>query len=119
MGIETIRCVIAGIPQNLLADIVQSVAEESGVIEVVDRVNSVADIPAVLSRLQVDVLILGMKNIVLPNLDFMLKGCHSELPIVGLGDDGRRLAVYLDNAGKDEILNILSALRRPGREVEP
>jgi len=110
------RCVIAGMQQNLLADIVQRVAEESGTVEVVERLSSVAEVPRVLSRKQVDVLILGVRNIALPWGDLGEREGAAKLPIIGLGDDGRRLAVYLDNASKNQILGIIAALSRCDRE---
>jgi hypothetical protein len=37
-----------------------------------------------------------------------------DLPIVGLVDDGRRLAVYLNNVGKNDILQIIRTIGRNG-----
>lgn len=107
---KCVRCLIADIPQQLLADIVQNIAKESGLIEVVDQVSSVADIPAVIANKPVDVLILGMKNTELPSLCVDLMNRISHLLVIGLVDDGRRLAVYLNNVGRTDILRIIRTL---------
>lgn len=113
---QSVRCLIADIPQLVLADIVQNLAEESSDIEVVDRVNSIDDIWSVIARTPVDVLILGMKNTVLPRMCVDVMQRFSNLAIVGLVDDGRQLAVYMDNVGSSDVLRILRALRRTNEE---
>ena len=113
---ESVRCLIADISQRVLADIVQKLAEESSDIEVVDRVNSVDEIPFVIAKNPVDVIILGMKNSVLPKMYVDIMKTISNLAIVGLVDDGRQLAVYIDNVGKNDILKIIRALRRSNKE---
>jgi DNA-binding NarL/FixJ family response regulator len=113
---QSVRCLIADIPQLVLADIVRNLAEESSDIEVVDSVNSIEDIWSVIARTPVDVLILGMKNTVLPRMYVDVMQRFSNLAIVGLVDDGRQLAVYMDNVGSSDILRILRALRRTSGE---
>jgi len=113
---KRVRCLIADLPQQLLADIVQNMAEESGLIEVVDQVSSIADIPTVIASKPVDVLMLGMKNTELPSLCVDLMNRISGLHIIGLVDDGRRLAVYLNNVGRTDVLRIIRALPTLNRE---
>lgn len=114
---DGVRCVIADIPQRLLADIVQNMADESGIFEVVDRVNSLSELPAVVARQPVDVLIMGMDNTMLPKLGIEIMRAVPNLPIVALVDDGRRMAVYLDNVGKNDLLRIVRALRPGGTDA--
>lgn len=112
----SVRCLIADMPQMVLADIVRNLAEECSDIEVVGRVNSLEDVLTATGHDPVDVLITGMQNTALPHmyLDIMKK--ITNLAVVGLVDDGRQLAVYLDNVGKNDILKILRVLRRSNRE---
>ena len=105
---ENIRCIIANMPHQILVDIVENMAQESGVIEVVDRVTSINDIPTAISQNPADLLILGMKSSELPEPCLSILDRSSDLSILGLIDDGRKLAIYLNNFGKNDILKIIS-----------
>ncbi len=109
---ENVRCVIANMPRQLLVDIVENMIEESGDIEVVGRVNNIGEIPSVIETSSVDLLVLGMKSSELPESCLSFLDSKLNLTIVGLVDDGRRLAVYLDNVGKNDILKIIRILHR-------
>ena len=85
-------------------------------IEVVDRVSSIEEIYPVIATNAVDVLTLGMKNTVLRSLCVDIMDRISNLAIVGLINDSRQLAVYLDNLGKNNLLKIIRVLRRSNRE---
>jgi hypothetical protein len=111
---ESIRCVIANMPQQMLVDIVENMAAESGILEVVERVKSINEIPSAIAKNPVDLLILGMKGSELPELCANILNRSKDLPILGLVDDGRRLAMYLNNVSKDDILGILGTLHRKG-----
>ena len=111
-----IRCIIANMPQQLLVDIVENMAEESGVIEIVERVTSIREIPTVLAQNPADLLILGMKSNQLPEPCLSIMNRSSDLPILGLVDDGRRLAIYLNNFGKNDILKVISTLHQKSAE---
>ena len=110
---DKVRCVIAEMPQKLLADIVQNMVEDSGVIEVVSRIDGSAEISSEIATHSADVLILGMKSEQIPCFCTDIMNRNFNLSVVGLVDDGRRLAVYLDNIGKDDILRIVKALHPP------
>ena len=107
---ETLHCLIADIPQIVLADIVQRITEENHNIEVVKRVPKIEDVPAILSRQDIDVLILGMKSNIYPRACRDILKNYSDLLIVGLVDDGRRAAIYMDDVGSNEIVKIIRTL---------
>lgn len=107
---ENIRCLIADIPQQVLADIVQSITNECKAAEVVDRINGVENLQLAVKENSIDVVILGMKNNVLPRQCSELMEQFANLMVIGLIDDGRRAAVYLDNIGTKEIVHIISTL---------
>ncbi len=113
---ENIRCILANMPHQMLVDIVENMAQESGVIEIVDRVSSISDIPTVIPRNPADLLILGMRSNELPEPCLRILDRSSYLPILGLVDDGRKLAIYLNDFGKNDILNIIRALHRKPTE---
>lgn len=113
---ENIRCIIANMPHQMLVDIVENMAQESGVIDIVDRVTSISEIPSVISQNPADLLILGMKSNELPEPCLSILERNSDLPILGLVDDGRKLAIYLNNFGKNDILKIISTLHRKSTE---
>jgi hypothetical protein len=108
--VETLHCLIADIPQIVLADIVQRITEENKNIEVVERVPSIEDVPAILSRQDIDVLILGMKSNICPLACKDILKKYSDLLIVGLVDDGRQAAIYIDDVGSNEIVKIIRTL---------
>ncbi len=109
---ENLRCLIADIPQLMLADIVHRVAEANEDIEVIDRLTNIDDIPKVIKQQSIDVLILGIKNIVLPQVCSDVLDRDSNILVVGLVDDGRRAAVYIDDIGGNEIIKIIRTLGR-------
>ena len=107
---ETLHCLMADIPQVVLADIVQRITEENYNIEVVKRVPNIEDVPAVLSRQNIDVLILGMKSNTSPRTYRDILNKFSDLLIVGLVDDGRLAVIYMDDVGSNEIVKIIRTL---------
>jgi spore coat polysaccharide biosynthesis protein SpsF (cytidylyltransferase family) len=109
---ETVRCLIADMPQMVLADIVQKLTEESNDIEVVDRVDNLEDAFAALIETQANVLISGAKNTQVPERFTDILKKFSGLSIVCLAEDGRQLSVHLDDVGTKDIVTILRALRR-------
>ena len=109
---ETIHCLIADIPQVVLADIVQRITEENQNIEVVKRVPNIEDVPAILSEQDIDVLILGMKSNTSLQAYRDILNNFSDLLIVGLVDDGRLVAIYMDDVGVDEMLKIITSYAR-------
>jgi hypothetical protein len=118
---QSVRCVIANIPHEILADIVQNLVAISSRIEIVERVQSIGEVPAVLRREPVDALILGMDDLwspaSVPAWPKQLQG----LPIVGLDNDGRRLIVYLNDVGGSDLVKIIEALptndKPPGNDL--
>ena len=112
---DNVRCLIADMPQLLLADIVQNLADACSDIEVIGHVDTMDDITSVIAANPVDVLILGMDDAVLPALCVEMMRRVSNLAILGLVDDGRQLAVYLNDVGKNDILKILRSLPRANR----
>ncbi len=109
---EKIRCLISDIPQQILADIVQRIAKECKEIEVVDHtnINGIEELNHVVNKYSIDVLIMGMKDNVLPTIYSELMGQIKNLMIIGLIDDGRRAVVYLNNIGKKDIVHIITTL---------
>lgn len=107
-----LHCLIADIPQAVLVDIVQRVAEESENIKVVDRVSDLAELPAILASRPIDVLIVGMERFTIPQIcnDMMKK--FSNLLVVGLVDDGRMAAIYLNEISSGEVTDIINVLGR-------
>ena len=111
---DNVRCLIADMPQLMLADIVQTMAEENECIEVIDRVSNNKDLPEIIKKKSIDVLILGLKNNQLPSICNDVLNSTSNLLVVGLVDEGRRATIYLDDIGGNEIVKIIKTLgRRP------
>jgi len=109
---ENIRCLIADIPQVILADIMQKLTEDNNGTEVVERVSDLNDLPLTIKNKSINVLILGMQNNVFPQIceDVLINA--PELLVVGLVNDGRRAAIYMDDVGKNDITNIIGTMGR-------
>ena len=111
---ESVRCLIADIPQVVLADIVQRLAEENTDTEVVERVSDMDDLPLIIKNKSINVLVLGMKNNVFPQVCEDVLTNEPELMVVGLVNDGRRAAIYMDDVSKSEIINIIGTMGKRG-----
>ncbi len=107
-----LHCLIADIPQAMLVDIVQRIVEETGNIRVVDRIPDLAELPAALARQPVDVLVVGMEKFKFPQVCSEMLQKFSNLLVVGLIDDGRMAAVYVNDISATEVANIIRILGR-------
>jgi len=65
------------------------------------------DATAFIARNSVDVLIVGMDKTALPSSSVDIMNETSNLAIVGLVDDGRQLAAYLNNIGNQDIIRTI------------
>jgi len=108
--VETLRCLISDIPQKLLSDIVLGITQQHENIEVVDRVSDRKELNSILKQQPIDVLILGLKTNCFPEYCRDILDKFSDLLIVGLIDDGRMAAVYLDDVRSHEIIKIIRAV---------
>lgn len=111
---ETLRCLISDIPQKLLSDIILGITQQHENIEVVDRVSDSKDLNSILKQESIDVLILGLKTNCFPEFCKDLLDRFSDLLIVGLIDDGRMAAVYLDDVRSHEIIKIICTFGKRG-----
>lgn len=107
---QKVRCVIACSSQHMLADIVENTIKESGFIDMVERVNDTMALDAVVARTKADVLILGLESHEFVRVCAQVMGQIANILVIGLVDDGRRLAVVLDNTGSSDIPNIIRTL---------
>ena len=78
-------------------------------IEVVDRIAGREELHSILNRQSIDVLILGLNQncYCFPDFCKELLNQFSDLLIVGLCDDGRKAAVYLDDVSSREIIKVI------------
>ena len=105
-----LQCLIADMPQAILGDILERTAEKAGNIEVVDRISSVDQLPEALAQNSIDVLIVGMETITVPQFYSDLLHRFSNLLVVGLVDDGRSAAVFVNDISSDEITGLINLL---------
>jgi hypothetical protein len=108
--VETLRCLVSNIPQNLLSDIILDITQQHKHIEVVGRVTGTGDLPVLIQKESVDVLLIGMEKNMLPQVCNEVLEKVSNLLIVGLVDDGRSAAIYINNVGASEIAELISTL---------
>jgi len=110
--VETLRCLISDIPHKLLSDIILRITQEHENIEVVDRIADSKELDSILKKQSIDVLILGLKKNCFPDFCREILDKFSDLLIVGLFDDGRLAAVYLDDVSSHEIIKIIRTFGR-------
>ncbi len=107
---KSIQCLIANIPQKILVEIVQKLLEADGDIKVIKHDMTVEDLPQFIDRQAVDLLIIGMKTFDLPTVcnDLLLR--YSNLMILGIVEDGRRVAVYFNDVASQDLTNLVNLL---------
>ncbi len=111
---EPLRCLLADIPQKVLADIVHTVTHQNENIEVVGRLEDLSGLTETLQEEVVDVLILGEQNNPPRNLYTELVEQFPGLLVIGLVDDGRIVAMYMSNVGSNQLVDAIVLLSRLG-----
>lgn len=104
---KTLRCLIADIPQKLLADILQTVTEQNDNVEVVGRLSGLDGLTENIQEQAVDVLILGVHKKTSHYLCLELLEKFPELLIIALVDDGRVSVIYLSNPGSNQLVDAI------------
>lgn len=104
---ENIRCLIAGIPHIIFADIVQKITEMRPGIEVVDRVSSINNLSQVVKEHAVDVLIFGMEeNSISQSLKDIFE-MSPEIVTIGVLDDGRNICMCVSDVSPNGLIDLL------------
>lgn len=104
---KPLRCLIADIPQKVLADIVQTLTQQDKNIEMVGRMNGADDIDDIVERQAIDVLISGMEKSTAQTACCQFMEKFPDLLIIGLLDDGRMAVACMGSLGKDDLLNLI------------
>lgn len=107
---KPLRCLIADIPQKVLADILERVTEEVEDIKVVGQVLGMDEVSHYLNRHKIDVLILGMH---VESSNLFCREILRQFPnllIVGLVDDGRMAVVCLGDVGSHQLVRAITVL---------
>ena len=105
-----LQCLIADMPQAILVDILKRSAAQSAHIEVLDRIFNMDEVPDALAQNPIDVLIVGMERYVVPEIYYDLMSRHANLLVVGLIDDGRTAAFFVNDIGSDEMADLITLL---------
>lgn len=108
---ETIRCLIAGIPHKLLSDIVCEISNNEIGLEVVRYVTNVEDISEFINDNTVDVIFLIIQEDKLSTICNELIKKIPDLVIVGLVDDGRRACIYSNDVGVSWLMNVIKTYK--------
>jgi hypothetical protein len=108
--VKSIQCLIANIPQKILAEIVQNLLEADGDIEVLNHAMSIEDLPQVVDQQKITLLIVGMKTFDLPTVCEELLLRYSNLVILGMVEDGRKVAAYFNDVASQDLTNLVNLL---------
>lgn len=104
---KTLRCLISNIPQKLLSDIVLGTAQQQTDIEVIGDVDADSNLPALVKEKSVDLLLIGIEKNALPQAFNELLDSNPGLLIVGLVDDGRSAAIFVNDIGAGELDDVI------------
>lgn len=110
---EKLRCVIAEMSHQMLADIIHSSVENSGIVEVVARLDGANKLADKIAQYHVDVLILGIAAADFNSVSDEILQQIPDLLIIGLVNDGRRLTMMMNDVGHLDIPNLIEVLRFP------
>ncbi len=111
---EPLRCLLADIPQKVLADIVQTLTRQDENIEVVGQMPGFDGVTGMLEQQAIDVLVMGMEKNMAQAACCQLIQKFPKLLVVGLVDDGRLAVTCMANVGKDDLLNVIQLKRGDG-----
>ena len=106
---ENFRCVIADIAHFMLADIVQRITEQHLKVEYFNNIED-GTISALVQQNDVDVVLTSFESLELPKFcNDLLEEC-SDIAVVGLVEDGRRICICVDDAGPHELIELIRAV---------
>ncbi|MCP4494553.1 MAG: hypothetical protein GY820_45725 [Gammaproteobacteria bacterium] len=111
---EPLRCLLADIPQKVLADIVHTLTQQDQSIEVVGQMQGLDGVIDIIEQRAIEVLIVSMRKNTSQTLCSQIMEKFPDLLVVGLVDDGRMAVTYMGNVGKNDLLNVIH-LKRGGR----
>jgi DNA-binding NarL/FixJ family response regulator len=101
---------IADIPQKILADIVQRVTQQSEKIDVIGQVSNIDDVPGIIGRENIDVLIMDMRDSTPHQFCRDILKKFPGLLVVGLVDDGRMAVACLADVSSRQLVTIINSL---------
>ncbi len=105
-----IRCLIADIPQIMLADVIRKITEKQSGIEFVELTHEGEDIPRFVKDHGVDVVILGKSAL---SVSGTLNGIFEASPqviAVSILEDGNRVCFCVEDVGPKELTDLLSVV---------
>lgn len=106
---ESVRCIIADMPHNLLADIIQKITDSRPDIEVVGRVDQNTNLSELLEEQEADVVMLNMDDINLSEQLSRVFKMQPQVIAVGVVSDAKRICVCVDDMGPDDFMSLVKA----------
>lgn len=116
---KSTRVLVAGLP-TLLREIVEQIAAMHH-MEVISSHPQRSCLRQELRDEPADVVVLGLAESEVPDVCSQILDEFPGTTVVGLGADGRRTSLYVDDLGPDEFLDTVRGLRRgiAGRRHPP
>ena len=105
---ESIRCVIEDISNIMLADIVHRISEQNLNVEFLQNIHD-NNLSTLVREHAVDVVVTGFDNKDIPMVCNQLLEEFHDVAIVGLIEDGRRMCIYIDDAGPRELIELIQS----------
>lgn len=105
---KTLRCLISNVPQKLLSSIILGTAQQHMNIDIVGDVSADDDLSALVNKESVDMLLIGLERNMLPRICKEMLDIDPNLLIIGLVDDGRGAAIFVNDIGAGELEELIS-----------
>ena len=103
---KKIRCVIAGVSHIMLADIMNHIAEQNLNIELINNIEE-GELLSHVQQLDINVVMTSFDTTELPKACNDLLEEVSDVAVVGLVDDGRKLCICINDAGPAELIELI------------
>ncbi|MDH5602272.1 MAG: hypothetical protein OEY78_13325 [Gammaproteobacteria bacterium] len=108
---DDIRCLIADFPKRVLNDILHHVIGQSSGFSVVAKSVESAALCRQVQECAAEVVFIGMDSKVFPDICKEIFSSSKKTIMVGLVDDGRRAAIYIDDVGPSQLLELVRAAK--------
>lgn len=105
---DNLRCLIANIPELVLADIVHRLVDERPDVDVVARDASNRNLRELIKKYGVDVLIMGLDISHIPEEYIDIMELDSDLVVIGLIEEGRHAMVLIEDIGLGDLKELIN-----------
>lgn len=107
------RCVIANMPQHILADILENLANYE--FEIVKRLDAIANIEEIFSSSDednIDLAVVGINSADLTPSFYNFLNSNIDISVIAIIDGGAHMAAFINNFGTSDLLKAMRLISR-------